>query len=100
MHSICIREGFTPTIAQEAASFPEAMSLVADGVGAAFTRECYERFKCPGVVFRKTEGQPLAVESAIAFRKGTRSSVLPAIIGALQAKKKPAQVAFRSRAAG
>jgi hypothetical protein len=52
-------------------------------------------------VFRKIEGQPLAVESAIAYRKSTRSSVLPAIIAALQAKKKPAQaLAFRSRAAG
>ena len=75
--------------------------VVADGVGVAFTRECYERFKCPGVVFRKIEGQPLAVESAIVFRKGARSSVLPAIIAALQVKKKPASVlAFRSKAAG
>jgi DNA-binding transcriptional LysR family regulator len=101
MYSICVQEGFTPTIAQEATSFPEAMSLVADGVGVAFTRECYERFKCPGVVFRKIEGQPLAVESAIAFRKGERSSVLPAIIAALQVKKNPAPVlAFQSRAPG
>lgn len=101
MYSICIQEGFKPTIAHEATSFPEAMSLVADGVGVAFTRECYERFKCPGVVFRKIEGQPLAVESAIVFRKGARSSVLPAIIAALHVKKKPASVlAFRSKAAG
>jgi DNA-binding transcriptional LysR family regulator len=101
MYSICIQEGFKPTIAQEATSFPEAMSLVADGVGVAFTRECYERFKCPGVVFKKIEGQPLAVESAIVFRKGARSSVLPSIIAALQVKKKPAPVlTFRSKAAG
>jgi DNA-binding transcriptional LysR family regulator len=101
VYSICIREGFEPKIAQEVTSFPEAMALVADGVGFAFTRECYERFKCSGVVFKKIDGQPLAVESAIVFRKGARSSVLPSIIAALQVKKKPASVlAFRSKAAG
>ena len=100
-YSICIREGFEPKIAQEVTSFPEAMALVADGVGFAFTRECYERFRCPGVVFKKIDGQPLAVVSGIVFRKGARSSVLPSIISALQAKKKPASVlAFRSKAAG
>jgi len=100
-YSICMREGFEPKIAQEVTSFPEAMALVADRVGFAFTRECYERFRCPGVVFKKIEGQPLAVESGVAFRKGTRSSVLPSIISALQVKKKPTSVlAFRTKAAG
>jgi hypothetical protein len=61
----------------------------------------YERFKCSGVVFRKTDGQALAVESAVVFRKGARSSVLSSIIAALQAKKKPAPVlAFRQKADG
>ena len=101
VHSICVREGFHPTIVQEVTGFPEAMALVADGVGFAFTRECYERFKCPGVVFQKIEGQPLVIESAIAFRKGMRSSVLPSLIEALQAKKRPAPVfAYRGKAAG
>ena len=101
VYTICIREGFEPKIAQEVTSFPEAMALVADGVGFAFTRECYERFRCPGVVFKKIDGQPLAVESAIVFRKGTRSSVLPAIIAALQTKKKTLPVLpFRAKAAG
>jgi DNA-binding transcriptional LysR family regulator len=101
VYSICIREGFDPKIVQEITSFPEAMALVADGVGFAFTRECYERFKCPGVLFKKIEGQPLVLESAIAFRKGARSALLPSIVAALQAKKKPASIlAFRSKAAG
>jgi DNA-binding transcriptional LysR family regulator len=83
-HSICIREGFEPKIVQEVTSFPEAMALVADGVGFSFTRECCERFRCPAVVFKKIEGQPLAVESAIVFRKDTRSSILPSIISKQQ----------------
>jgi hypothetical protein len=81
--------------------FPEAMALVADGVGFSFRRECYERFRCHGFVFKKIEGQPLAMESAIVFRKAVRSSVLSAIISALQTKKQPTGVlAFRSKAAG
>lgn len=103
VYSICVREGFEPKIAQEVNSFPEAMALVADGFAFAFafTRECYERFRCSGVVFKRIEGQPLTVESAIVFRKGARSSVLPSIIAALQEKKKPAPVlTFRQKAAG
>jgi len=101
VYSTCIREGFEPRIVQEVTGFPEAMALVADGLGFAFTRECYERFRCSGVVFKTIEGQPLAVESAIVFRKEVRSSVLPSIIAALQTKKKPAPVlAFRKQAAG
>jgi hypothetical protein len=101
VYSICVREGFEPKIAQEVTSFPEAMALVADGVGFAFTRECYERFRCSGVVFKKIEGQPLTVERAIVFRKGVRSSVLPSIIAALQEKKNPAPVlTFLQKAAG
>jgi hypothetical protein len=89
-----------PKIVQEVTSFPEAMSLV-DGVGFAFTREFYERFRCVDVLFKKIEGQPLALESAVVFRKGVRSSVLPSIIAALQVKKNPAPVLpFRAKAAG
>jgi DNA-binding transcriptional LysR family regulator len=100
-YSICIREGYKPRIVQEVTSFTEAMALVADGIGFAFTRECYERFRCPGVVFKKIDGHPLTIESAVAFRKGTRSSVLPSILAALQAKKNPITVLpFRSKAAG
>jgi DNA-binding transcriptional LysR family regulator len=40
VYSTCIGLGFEPKIAQEVTSFPEAMALVADGVGFAFTREC------------------------------------------------------------
>lgn len=101
VYSICIREGFEPRITQEVTSFPEAMALVADGVGFAFTRECYERFRCPGVVFKKIEGQPLAIESAIVFRKGAQSLVLPSVIAALQVKKKTTPfLRFRTKAAG
>lgn len=78
VYSICIREGFEPKIAQEVTSFPEAMALVADGVGFAFTRECYDRFRCSGVVFKRIEGQPLAVESAIVFAQGC-AVVRPAV---------------------
>lgn len=101
VYSICVREGFRPTIAQEVTTFAEAMAMVADGVGFAFTRECYAHVRWPGVVIKSIEGQPLMLESAIVFRKEIRSTVLPAIIAALQTKKKPASVlAFRKKAAG
>jgi hypothetical protein len=40
VYSICVEEGFRPTIAQEVTTFAEAMAMVADGVGFAFTHEC------------------------------------------------------------
>jgi DNA-binding transcriptional LysR family regulator len=96
----CIREGFRPTIAQEVTTFAEAMAMVSDGVGFAFTRECYSHVRWPGVVIKNVEGQPLAIESALVFRKEIRSTVVPAIITALQIKKKPASVlASRRKAA-
>jgi hypothetical protein len=43
----------------------------------------------------------LTFDTAIAFRKEIRSAILPAVIAALQVKKKAAAVlAFRSKAAG
>ena len=101
IHLRCIEQGYEPRIAQEVSSFPEAMALVADGVGFAFTRDCYERFRCSGVAFKKIEGQPLTIESAITFRKGVRSSLLPPILAALQSRRQPAStLAFRARALG
>ncbi|HWH58034.1 MAG TPA: hypothetical protein VN682_10410 [Terriglobales bacterium] len=77
------------------------MAMVADGVGFAFTRECYSHITWPGVVIKNIEGHPLMIESAIVFRKELQSTMLPAIIAALQIKKKPASVlAFRGKAAG
>lgn len=97
----CAEHGFEPRIAQEVSSFPEAMALVADGIGFAFTRECYDRFKCPGVTFKRIEGQPLMMESAVTFRKGIRSSLLPPILAALRSRKPALSlVAMEARAAG
>ena len=62
--------------------------MVADGVGLAFTRECYTHVSWPGVVIKNIEGQPLSLHSAIVFGKQIRSTLLPAIIAALQVKKK------------
>jgi len=101
VYSICVEEGFRPTIAQKVTTFAEAMAMVADGVGFAFTHECYSHVKWQGVVIKNIEGQPLMIESALVFRKEIRSTVLPAIVAALQIKKKPASVlAFRRKAAG
>ena len=101
VYSGCVREGFQPRIVQEVTTFVEAMAMVADGVGFAFTRECYVHVRWPGVVIKHIEGQPLSVESAIVFRKEVKSTVLPSIIAALQVKKKPVSVlAFCSKAAG
>ena len=101
VHGICHREGYRPKIAQEITTFAEAIPMVAEGLGFTFTRECDERFKSPGVVFRNIEGQPLVLESAVAFRTARSSSFLQSMIFALKSKKKPASVvAIRHRAAG
>jgi len=49
IHLRCLQQGYQPRIAQEVSSFPEAMALVAEGIGFAFTRECYEPFCCRGI---------------------------------------------------
>jgi DNA-binding transcriptional LysR family regulator len=100
VHAICHREGYQPKIVQEVTTFAEAIPMVAEGLGVTFTRECDERFKSPGVVFRNIEGQPLAIESAVAFRTTSSSSFVQAMIFALQSKKRPTSVvAIRHRAA-
>jgi len=100
MYSIRVEEGFRPTIAQEVTTLAEAMAMVADGVGFAFRHECYSHVKWQRVVTKNIEGQPLMIESALVFRREIRSTALPAIVAALQIKKKPASVlAFRRKAA-
>ena len=88
-YDICEKEGFTPKIVQEVTTAAEAMGMVAEGVGFSFARLCFERFKCSGIVLRPLEGSPLGVESGIAYRRGLRSAVLAALIGALTAKRRP-----------
>jgi len=98
VHSVCLREAYRPVIAQEVTTFAEAMAMVSDGAGFAFTRECYAHVKWPGVAIKPIEGQPLALESAIVFKKDVRSAVLPAIIAALRAKAKGPQLVLRRKA--
>ena|SRR5215470_7020863 len=52
-----------------------------------------------GVAFKRIEGQPLTIESAITFRKGVRSLLLPPILAALQPRRQPTStLVFRTRA--
>ncbi len=52
--------GFTPKVAREVARFPQAVSLVAAGVGVYLTLAPYRVFPHPGTVLR-----PLAEEAAL-----------------------------------
>jgi DNA-binding transcriptional LysR family regulator len=90
---MCLRYGFDPVVTQEVTTFAEAAAMVAEGLGITFAQPWQERFFCPGLVFRRIEDCPLAVDSAVAYRQTSRSEVLDRLIAAL-AKKPLASVAM------
>ncbi|TBH17574.1 LysR family transcriptional regulator [Thermus thermamylovorans] len=61
------RAGFTPRVVREVARFPQAVSLVAAGLGVHLTLAPYRVFPHPGAVLRPLEGAALQV--ALIYRK-------------------------------
>jgi DNA-binding transcriptional LysR family regulator len=52
----CGDAGFVPNIVQEATQWHSVISFVEAGMGVALAPACVEKFRLPGVVFRKLEG--------------------------------------------
>lgn len=84
IHDAFVREGFQPVISDEVMTPADAIAMVATQDGFAFVHECDVEFRCPGVVFRSIERQPLALESGIVYRPDGASPLIHALIAAFQ----------------
>ncbi|MEN2981726.1 MAG: LysR family transcriptional regulator [Thermus sp.] len=62
------RAGFTPKVVREVARFPQAVSLVAAGVGVHLTLAPYRVFPHPGTVLRPLE-EAAALQVSLIYRK-------------------------------
>ena len=80
-------EGLDPRIVQEVTHLSEAIGLVGEGLGYAFVRECDQRFKVRGVVYKKITDQPLVIHSGIAYRPDAASPVIAALVASLGAMR-------------
>jgi len=80
----CARAGLTPKIGHEVTTFPEALALVAQGKGYTFIRKCFTPFFCPGVVLRPVKGNPLTLETGVAYLKRGRSPQVDAFLSSLK----------------
>ncbi|MGH9476061.1 MAG: LysR family transcriptional regulator [Terriglobales bacterium] len=84
IHDVFVREGFQPEISEEVLTPAEAIATVANGGGFSFVHESDVEFRCPGVVFRPIERQPLALESGIIYRPDSATPIIHALIAAFQ----------------
>jgi len=100
IHHAFARENSTPQIGQEVTTPAEAISIIVGGLGFAFVRECDHQFRCPGVAFKRIEGEPLILESGIVYQPEAGSPIIHALIAALQRRKEPGTVAGNSVSAG
>lgn len=92
IHQAFARENSKPQIGQEVMTPAEAISIVVGGFGFALVRECDHQFKCPGVVFKRIEGQPLNLESGIVYLPSAVPPIVHALIAVLQRRKGPSAV--------
>jgi DNA-binding transcriptional LysR family regulator len=81
---ICQREGLNPHVAHEVTTFTEALALVRHRQGVAFIRDFYRDFARFRVTVRSLQGQPLWVETGIAYSPMKHSPLLAECIAALQ----------------
>jgi DNA-binding transcriptional LysR family regulator len=52
----CVNAGFTPRVVQEATQWQSVVTFVETGLGVSLAPACVERFRWPGVVFRRLPG--------------------------------------------
>lgn len=60
----CGDAGFTPNIVQEATQWQSVISCVEAGMGVALAPACVEKFRWPGLAFRRIEGVTTKVYAA------------------------------------
>lgn len=80
----CVRAGLKPNVAHEVTTFPEALPLVARGEGYTFLRKCFIPFFCPGIVLRPIKGNPLTVETGVAYLRNRKITQVHAFMAALK----------------
>jgi DNA-binding transcriptional LysR family regulator len=80
----CARGGLKPNIAHEVTTFPEALPLVAQGEGYTFIRKCFTPFLCPGIVLRPIKGNPLTIETGVAYLRRRKTVHLDAFLSSLK----------------
>jgi len=83
----CVRAGLKPKVAHEVTTFPEALPFVARGEGYTFMRKCFTPFFCPGIVLRPIKGNPLTVETGVAYMRNRKSAQVHAFLSALKQLK-------------
>jgi DNA-binding transcriptional LysR family regulator len=52
----CLRAGFSPRLVQEATQWQSVVTFVETGLGVSLAPACVQRFRWPGVVFRRLPG--------------------------------------------
>ena len=61
LHSYCLDAGFSPHVVQEATQWQSVVTFVETGLGVSLAPACVERFRWPGIVFRRLPGLSTAV---------------------------------------
>ena len=85
----CAAHGLTPHILQDVTTFSEAASMVAEGLGFAFARAWHERLVHPGIVFKSIQGNPLEIETGIAYRESAQCEVVDKLVSVLEWRMGP-----------
>jgi DNA-binding transcriptional LysR family regulator len=84
LSDVCARAGLRANVTHEVTTFPEALSLVAQGEGCTFIRKCFAPFFCPGVVLRPLKGNPLTLETGVAYLKKRKTTELDAFLSSVR----------------
>jgi len=90
----CAEHGLNLHIVQDVTSFSEAASMVAEGLGFAFARAWHERLVHPGIVFKSIQGNPLEIETGIAYRESAQCEVVDKLVSVLEWRMEPRDLAI------
>jgi DNA-binding transcriptional LysR family regulator len=82
--SCCVDAGFTPHVVQEATQWQSVVTFVETGLGVSLAPACVERFRWPGVVYRRLPG--LSTSISVCAPAATTSAPVAAFLQALRAE--------------
>ncbi len=96
--SVCRRHGIEPELQSDAMHMPQAIDLVGAGIGFALIRECDRRgIGARRIRFRQLAGDPVQLETLMAYHRENRAPFLFALIAALSPGKHPSLFSSRNR---
>ena len=78
----CVDAGFTPRVVQEATQWQSVVTFVETGLGVSLAPACVERFRWPGVVFRRLPGLSTNVFACAPRRSAMVDAFLEQLRGA------------------